>query len=338
MLKNLKIFHKVTLLSVILLIFTCIVGFTGYSFTKNSNENLSTMYNSDMKAINILDDIRIQARTCQYDLVNLIMYKGDTDNQAAYLKEMNEKIDGITNAIAKYKALDLTDDEKDDINKLESNLPQYKSLCYKIKDMAYSENIKTQEITSFMAENKDLLDVFRSSANALLKSNIQNADDIYTKTQSANAQSIKTLSIIIILSIILGIIITYLIVKPITSALSIATNYLGILATGDFTSNISPKLLNTKDEIGQMLKAVDKMQKSIKELLSSVINESSNIVNMIGTTNSNIERLSNEMQDVSSTTEELSAGMQETAASTEKNEFCFNRNTGYCQNNCYKGN
>ncbi|WP_459479198.1 methyl-accepting chemotaxis protein [Clostridium saccharoperbutylacetonicum] len=318
MLKNLKIFHKVTLLSVILLIFTCIVGFTGYSFTKNSNENLSTMYNSDMKAINILDDIRIQARTCQYDLLNLIMYKGAVDTQSTYLKEMNQKIDGISKDITDYKELNLTDDEKAAINKLESNLPQYKIVCNKVKDMSSSPNIKTEEMASYMTENKDLLDGFRSGANALLKAHIQKADDIYANNQNVNAQSIKTLSFIIILAIILGILITYLIVKPITSALNMATNYLGILATGDFTSNISPKLLNVKDEIGQMLRAVDKMQKSIKELLGSVINESSNIVNMIGTTNSNIEKLSNEMQDVSSTTEELSAGMQETAASTEK--------------------
>ena len=53
MFKNLKIFYKVTLLSIILLLFAFIIGFTGYYFTQNSNTNLSKMYNDDMKAINI---------------------------------------------------------------------------------------------------------------------------------------------------------------------------------------------------------------------------------------------------------------------------------------------
>ena len=77
MFKNLKIFYKVTLLSIILLLFAFIIGFTGYYFTQNSNTNLSKMYNDDMKAINLMDDVRLQARTCQYDLLNLILNNGN---------------------------------------------------------------------------------------------------------------------------------------------------------------------------------------------------------------------------------------------------------------------
>ena len=92
MLKNLKIFYKITLLSIILLLFSCIIGFTGYYFTQNSNNNLSKMYNDDMKAINILDDVRIQSRTCQYDLLNLILSNGDSEKQDKYKKEMDSKL------------------------------------------------------------------------------------------------------------------------------------------------------------------------------------------------------------------------------------------------------
>lgn len=318
MLKNLKIFHKVTLLSIILLIFTCIIGFIGYSFIRNSNDNLSAMYNNNIKAINLLDDIRIQSRTCQYDLANLALNNGNESNQQDYIKEMNSKIDGITNDISQYKQLKLDDNERDEINKLESNLPEYKNVCNKIKDMSSSKNFKTEDINEYLINNKDFIDGFRSISNALLKSHIKKTDDIYLQTQVANTKSITILLILIALAIFIGIIVTFLVVKPITSALGSATNCFGILATGDFTQEIPSHLLNSKDEIGEMLKATDKMQKSIKNLLASVVNESLNIKNMIRNTNDNMSKLSNEMQDVFATTEQLSAGMQETAASTEK--------------------
>ena len=164
----------------------------------------------------------------------------------------------------------------------------------------------------------ELLDGFRSGANALLKSHMAKADDTYTKTENANKQSVKILLTILIIAIILGIILTILIVKPITFSLKAATNYLGIIATGDFTKDIPPNLLKNKDEVGEMLRALDKMQKSIREALASVINESSNIENMISNTENSMSKLSFQMQDVSATTEELSAGMEETAASTEE--------------------
>ena len=184
--------------------------------------------------------------------------------------------------------------------------------------MTSSGNIKPEEIYAYLNSNQTLLDGFRSAANGLLKTHMAKADDTYTLTQNANQQSLKILSIILIIATTLGIILTILIVKPITSSLAAATNYLGIIATGDFTKTIPLNLLKNKDEVGGMLKAIDKMQQSIREVLASVINESSIIKNMIANTENNMSKLSYQMQDVSATTEQLSAGMQETAASTEQ--------------------
>ena len=111
---------------------------------------------------------------------------------------------------------------------------------------------------------------------------------------------------------------TYLIVKPLIYSLKYSTRYLGNIAARDFTEEISSKLLKNKDEVGDMLRAVNKMQNSIKEVLISVINEAAHIEELVGNTDQNMSKLSFEIQDVSATTEEISAGMEETAASTEE--------------------
>ena len=318
MLKNLKVFYKVTLLSVILLLLTFIIGSAGYYFTQNSNKNLSRMYNDDIKAINLMDDTRLQARTCQYDMLNLIVNNGDAEGQKKFLKEMDEKLTGIPNNISEYKKLNLDQDQKESIAEIEAGMPAYTSLCNKIKEMSASGNIKSEEIYDYLSSNQEVLDGVRSGANALLKSHLAKADETYTNNENTNKHSIKILLSILIIAIIIGIVLTILIVKPITLSLKVATKYLGIVSTGDFTETISPNLLSSKDEVGDMLRALDKMQKAIRETLKLVINESTNIENMVGSAENNMAKLSSQMQDVSATTEELSAGMEETAASTEE--------------------
>lgn len=318
MIKNLKVFYKVTLLSVALLLLTFIIGSAGYYYTQNSNKNLSKMHNNDMKAINIMDDTRLQARTCQFNLLSLILNNGKTEEQKLFLKEIDLKLTGIASNITEYKKLNLDQDEKEAIAKIEAGMPEYISFCNKIKDMSSSGNIKSEDIYAYVYSNQELLESIRKDSNALLKSHLAKADETYTNTENTNSQSIKILLSILIIAIIIGIVLTILIVKPITFSLKAATKYLGIVSTGDFTETISPNLLSSKDEVGDMLRALDKMQKAIRETLQSVINESANIENMVGSAENNMGKLSVQMQDVSATTEELSAGMQETSASTEE--------------------
>lgn len=320
MLKNLKILYKVTLLSVALLFFTFIIGFTGYYSTQKSNKNLSKMYNDDMKAIILLEDMTIQSRTVQYDLLNIILNNGNAENQKSFIDELNRKLQGIPDDITQYKKLNLTLDEsaKTYVDNLDQRLSDYTALCQKIKEMSSSGDVKIEELYNFFTTNKALLDTVRGNSNNLLKYHTDMANSRYAQAEIANKLSIKILLATLIIAILLGIVLTVLIVKPITFSLNAATNYLGIIATGDFRTNIPTRLLNAKDEIGIMLNAVDKMQKSIKEVLVSVINESSNIENLIVNTDNSMLKLSSEMQSVSATTEQISAGMEETAASTEE--------------------
>lgn len=318
MLKNLKMIHKITLLSSVLLIFAFIVGFSGYYFTQHSNANLSSMYNDDLKAINLMDDLRLQVRTCQYDLSNIILNNGNKEDQQFFLDELDSKFKGISTDITEYKKLNLNQSQKDIISNIESSMSDFVNVCDKIIQMSSTGNMKTEDINAYFAANKDNIDGFRSTANALLKAHVAAADATYTSNETVNEKSLTILLTILTIALILGIIITILIAKPITSSLGTATNCLGIFATGDFTHCVPKDLLKNKDEIGLMLKAMDKMQKSIREVLESVVIESSNIRNLVDNTNNSMTQLSHHIQDVSATTEELSAGMEETAASTQE--------------------
>ncbi|NLK98634.1 MAG: methyl-accepting chemotaxis protein [Epulopiscium sp.] len=129
-----------------------------------------------------------------------------------------------------------------------------------------------------------------------------------------------TVMIIIVsaIFIVMGIGITILIARSITQPIKETTKYLNVIATGDFTGNISKKILSKKDEIGSLANSLNKMQHSIRTMMQAVVNESSVVSEMLAGINNNMFALNKSIEEISSTTEELSAGTEETAASSEE--------------------
>lgn len=132
----------------------------------------------------------------------------------------------------------------------------------------------------------------------------------------ANMLSFKilgSLGIGIIISVVLGLIISGSIAKPIKRVTAIIeqTAQLNFRKTADID-----KLMKKKDETGTMAKAVSGMRSVLRELVN-------NMEQVKDTLTENMEHLDGVMkennavsEDNSATTQQLAAGMQETAAST----------------------
>lgn len=128
----------------------------------------------------------------------------------------------------------------------------------------------------------------------------------------------KTMIIVSIIFLALSMIITLLIAESISRPIKKAADYLNIIATGDFTGQISEKLLKMKDETGILSNAISTMQNSIRTIIKGVANESSEVSNMLVNINTRMDQLNTSIEGISATSEELSAGAEETAASTEE--------------------
>lgn len=121
-----------------------------------------------------------------------------------------------------------------------------------------------------------------------------------------------------IIFLLIGIGLTAFIARSISGPIKEATKCLNVISTGDFTVDISKKLLSKKDEIGILSNSLDKMQSSMRSMMKAVVDESSNVSQMLITINEDMHVLNENITDISSTTEQLSAGTEETAASSEE--------------------
>ena len=123
--------------------------------------------------------------------------------------------------------------------------------------------------------------------------------------------------VVFVIGIVLMTVINFAIGRDLTKAVRTAQNYLGILAKGDFSQDLSPNFLNRKDEFGNLARSISTMSESLKGLIVNVKQEADYIDEMVMSVTKNVEILNGNVEDVSATTEQLSAGMQETAASSE---------------------
>lgn len=115
-----------------------------------------------------------------------------------------------------------------------------------------------------------------------------------------------------------GIVITIFIAAGISTPIKMASEYLNVVATGDFTKEVPQKLLRMKDETGTLAKAISTMQQSIKYIIEDVIKESTDVSRMLVDIHEHMERLDKSIEGISATTEELSTETEEIASSTQE--------------------
>ncbi|MPM66621.1 Methyl-accepting chemotaxis protein 4 [bioreactor metagenome] len=139
-----------------------------------------------------------------------------------------------------------------------------------------------------------------------------------TKVDSEIRTLMISIFIVGIIVLIISIVFTFIIAKNLVNPLTLAINHLGLISMGDFTMGVPGKFMKRKDEIGEIAKALDTMQSSIKALVENVRYETDSIEEVVYMVNKKVTDLNESIEKISLTTKELSESMEETAASSEE--------------------
>ncbi len=124
----------------------------------------------------------------------------------------------------------------------------------------------------------------------------------------------REIFISLVFCMILGLIVSHLICKPIRKLTEVITQ----TANLDFRSNPdAQKLRKKKDETGIMARAIHNMRKNLRDMVANIEEASEQLTASINHLQEVTGVVDGMCSDNSATTQELAAGMEETAASTE---------------------
>jgi len=118
--------------------------------------------------------------------------------------------------------------------------------------------------------------------------------------------------------LIISLLVVYLFTRRITRHLEKLKYYTTLLGDYDLTFEISKKLLDQNDEIGEMSRNFKLFVDSVHAMIKKIADESKKLYTLVDTTHGNIAALTNALEEASSSVQEVSAGMEETASSTEE--------------------
>jgi methyl-accepting chemotaxis protein-1 (serine sensor receptor) len=305
MFKNISIKARLIFLTALLSTVAIVVGVAGLSNLSATNASLQTVYNDRLIALADLSRVLTMMQRNQNALLRATLEGGDG---RAAADEVEGRIKQISDQWAKYMATFLTEDEKALAKTFIDSRTQFVELGLKPTVAA----LRAQDADAAKAAaTGPLVKLYlpaQQNMEALIKLQIDVAKQEY---EAAVARYEHARNVAIALNVIgglLGAAVAWFLIQGIGRAIGQALNLARSVADGDLTQTVH---VDSNDEVGQLLAALQKMNASLSGIVSEVRVGS----DAIGTAS---QQIAAGNQDLSSRTEQQASSLEETAASMEE--------------------
>jgi methyl-accepting chemotaxis protein len=168
-------------------------------------------------------------------------------------------------------------------------------------DHAGAQALVTSGMLPAAREYLDAMAALREYESSLAAAN---EAEVHASLQTAR----QVIAGMFVVSLALGIVMAWRITRSVTVPVSEAVDVARVIAGGDLTRNVPT---GGRDEAGDLLRAIDQMQESLRRLVGQVRNSTDSI----GTASSEVASGS---QDLSTRTEEAASSLQQTASAMEQ--------------------
>ncbi|MCA1906516.1 MAG: HAMP domain-containing protein, partial [Desulfarculus sp.] len=291
-----------------------------------------------------------------YDFQKSQMQKLDAETgavDAARLRERQRKLNVINSVIdlgnftrvANFRAQALRDpklvlDALGNFDKIRNLLEEIRPLVRQEQNLRElvaiqgAANSYRESITAFVKNWEALQELTKQReklANQLValvqevsKAGIDNTRQLSIEAESSLTLSNYVMVIGLVVALILGVLVAVMITRSIVNPVRTTVEAVGQAAKGDFSFTLDKNLLARGDELGEMLRDVDKMA----ENLSVVVTESTAAAETVA---SSAGEISQGNQDLSERTQQQASAIEETASSIEEMTSSVKQNANNSQ-------
>ncbi|KPZ23550.1 Methyl-accepting chemotaxis protein [Pseudomonas coronafaciens pv. zizaniae] len=293
-----------------------LVGYMGITGLKNSvdgivSNNLVSVYNTSNARSNAIAHYR--------DLHRALLYKYAKADQAKYdevLKSIADNQKEVEQLFNAYRQTPLEDDEKAAGDQFEKDWPAYINASSRVIGLAANGDLESasrvfaQEVDPAYKNANDELKI-------IVASNKRQSDDVAleaAKTSSAAYGSLGTgVVIAFVAAIILGLLVTRSITRPLSGALRTAKQ----VADGDLSQKID---VNGNDEISTLQSALSTMQVNLRDTIKEIAGAADQLASASEELNAVTEesskaliRQNDEIQQAATAVNQMTAAVEEVA-------------------------
>ena len=306
-LKDYSVKTKVAILSVFLLLTVALVAAVGIYSSHSAKQALDEMYHHNLMTTQYLNDANNRLRSITVNVSYIVQQNFTQENRQILLDDIAGNLAGIRHDVEEIQKMEQSDRTKEALSTLDKNLDAADAAVKAVSTLGTAPEDKAEAYNQLSS-----LTAIGANMQVLTPDNVFQGKQLFEANNIQYTRTLKIFAAIILISLILGILMSRIISDNISAPLNTSIDHLNAVATGDLNREIPAALSNRADEIGVVVKALMKMQGFMKQ----VHEEAEKTDAAVGELEAMINAMNNETQDMSAVTEEMSAGMEETAAST----------------------
>jgi methyl-accepting chemotaxis protein len=303
---DMKIGTKLISGFILVALIAAVIGSIGIWGTKRIARESANMYDNSLVPITNLQQISTAFQRVRVNIRDLLNAKSPEE-----MEQYNQRIKDISAIITKnadtYEKTLQGEEEKKMFAELTEARKVYRPLLEKIGQMAVAG--KTAEAQLLMkGDALKAATAEQQVIDKLVENKVKTATEMDQRNRALAKSAVMLTSVLMMVGVILAIGLGLFITRTITGPLREAVGIAQLVAAGDLTSIIE---VHSKDETGQLLKALKDMDESLVRIVEEVRSGSDSIA-------SGSKQIATGNSDLSQRTEEQAAALEETAASMEE--------------------
>ncbi len=313
--RDLKVKYKMAVLAAVAVIMVIGIGMNGILFTNKLADRSQETYTLNLVPIHMVTEIRANNRAIESFLLEDLLTK-EADKSQGLTAGIQEKIKLNNELMNQLKAIDFKDTKvSNKINEYMSLLEDYRAQRNNIIQLA-NKNLNEEGYQVFsgrtFSESRTKMVGLLDDASALLLADAKTHNELTLK----NAQTSSTVSSILItaawvLCIVISIVITRLITKPLKELQALMRR----AEEGDLTITAA---YQSKDEIGQINTSFNSMLDSLKRMMLGV-SESAEVLSASSQEMSaSAEQTGRASRLIAETSSEIAAGFENQVNSIDR--------------------
>ena len=309
LIKNMKVGTRLISAFLVLCALCAGVGAIGMLNLSRLSDMSDDMYFNELMGLSHIKESNLNLVYAGRARSNAMLATTDADRQR-FSETARKSIDTAIDFLGKAEPLFSNPQAQRDITEMKALFEQYRSDMRQVLDMAARESLSTRSADLDAALSKTSqqsikLDDMMTGLSQIKETNARENAEATTGVYKAGAAfMLFGIAAAVGIGIALGVFISRSITRPLQQAVKVAET----VASGDLTSRIEAE---HKDETGQLLNALKRMNDSLVGIVGSVRQSSESIAT--GST-----QIATGNNDLSQRTEEQASNLQQTAASMEQ--------------------
>lgn len=305
-----KIFISFSIISIFVITFLFIILSAINTSKTISNET----YNVN-KRLTMFQELRNYVNASGINVRDLRIIR-DSDAVNTRREWIKKSIDNYKNLAKQLQDTSTTINDKAILFQLQAKSNRYIAHINDILSLSQQEisNISDEEMTSLSLQEREL---FNSLDKAVLDETSKN-NIFISQAEQFNERTIIKVTLLMTAAIIIIIVFGVILNSNISKPLKVVIDKLNEVSKGDFTTYISEGFFKRKDEIGDLARAVQYMQKSLSKHINEILICSKDLAYCNQQLSVAVEEMTDKFDFIDQSTKQIASGALDTSASAEE--------------------